>query len=152
MSWETTWPLYTVFPVSTLLFVGFYAGGHKIWMRLSKRYATKMSEMGRMSFRQNMTALLHTLVLCPLLLVAIVIDPVMRNQRPLSPHRHRLLHRPSRLRELGPDLPEKLQGRSPPQRFYQSVGFRATPRVCSERRLWVRGPRLPSRGAARAGY
>jgi len=90
MSWEDAWPLYTVYPLSTLLFLGFYKAGPKFWPKLSPRYANKMGEMSRMSWGQNTTALLHTVVLCPLLLAAIITDPEMRVQRPLHPH-HNIL-------------------------------------------------------------
>lgn len=86
MSWDNSWPLYTVYPLSTLFFVSFYTASDKIWLQLSPAYASRMKMMARMSWRQNTSALLHTVVLCPLLLVAILVDPELRVNRTLHPH------------------------------------------------------------------
>ena len=89
MDWAITWPLYTVYPISTLLFTGLYLAGPLYWPLILPYYG-KMSTLNRKCWRQNTNAMLHTLILCPLLLVAIMTDPDMRALRPLHPHHNTL--------------------------------------------------------------
>ena len=91
LAWSDSWPLYTVYPLSTIFFTVLYAYiGPKLWPRLVKRYRVNMGELSRKCWRQNTNALLHTVVLCPMLLVAVLIDDEMLYRRPLHPH-HSLL-------------------------------------------------------------
>jgi len=85
LSWSDSWPLYTVYPLSTLLFVGLYFSGPKFWPQLVPYYEKKMGPLGKKCWQQNTCALMHCVVLCPLLLAAILSDPEMR-RRPLHPH------------------------------------------------------------------
>ena len=85
MDWAITWPLYTVYPISTLLFTSLYLAGPFFWPLILPYYGN-MSTLNRKCWRQNTNAMLHTLILCPLLLVAIMTDPEMQALRPLHPH------------------------------------------------------------------
>ena len=89
MDWEVTWPLYTVYPLSTLFFVVLYFSGPKWWPKIFPRYK-QMGELSKMCWRQNTSALLHTVILCPMLLVAVLIDEPMRVKRPLHYHHNTL--------------------------------------------------------------
>ena len=89
LAWETTWPLYTVFPLTALFFTGLYLIGPKFWPKLIRRYKS-MGDLNRKCWRQNTNAMLHTLVLCPVLLVAILTDEDLRVNRPLHPHHNTL--------------------------------------------------------------
>ena len=90
LEWSTTWPLYTVYPLSAAFFIVLYAYiGPKLWPKVVKRYQN-MGELSKKCWRQNTNALLHTLVLCPMLFIAIMLDEPMRLQRPLHPHHNTL--------------------------------------------------------------
>merc|ERR1712167_168902 len=89
LGFANSWPLYTVFPGSTLFFVLLYRAGPKFWPYLFARYKN-MSPLNKKCWQRNTNALLHTLVLCPLLLVAMLMDDTMRVQRPLHPHHNTL--------------------------------------------------------------
>ena len=38
LSWQNSWPLYTVYPISTIFFVSLYFVGPKFWPKLVPRY------------------------------------------------------------------------------------------------------------------
>lgn len=85
LSWANSWPLYTVYPGFTTLFVGLYFGGPKFWPKLVPRYA-KMSNLNQQCWRQNTNSMLHATVVTLVIFVAILTDTTMRDSRPLHPH------------------------------------------------------------------
>ena len=70
LSWNTSWPLYTVYPLSTIFFVSLYMAGPKFWPKLVPRYAN-MSELNQKCFRQNTNSLLHAVVVTLIMLLAV---------------------------------------------------------------------------------
>lgn len=89
LSWEKSWPLYTVYPLSTAFFVSMYFVGPKFWPKVVPRYA-KMSPLNQQCFRQNTNSLLHAVVVTILMFSAVVTDPVMMTSRPLHPYHNDL--------------------------------------------------------------
>lgn len=89
LSWNTSWPLYTVYPLSTIFFVSLYMAGPKFWPKLVPRYAN-MSELNQKCFRQNTNSMLHAVVVTLIMLLAVLTDPEMVRTRPLHPY-HNLL-------------------------------------------------------------
>uniref|UniRef100_A0A7S2NSB1 TLC domain-containing protein n=1 Tax=Haptolina brevifila TaxID=156173 RepID=A0A7S2NSB1_9EUKA len=89
MSWENSWPFYTVYPCSFLFFLFAYFLGPRFWPKfpfgVGKQYE-KMSEMNKMCWQQNFNGMIHAVTCTLLLIVAIAIDPVLIDERPLHMH------------------------------------------------------------------
>lgn len=87
LTWKDTWPLYTVFPVTTICFTAFYFAGPRIWprTRIGDKYS-KWSELTRKCWRQNVNAFIHSVVSTVLCVAAIASDPEMRNGDRLGSH------------------------------------------------------------------
>lgn len=89
LDWSISWPLYVVFPLTTLGFTAFYFAGPYIWPKtmFAERYE-KMSELNKACWRQNCCALVHSVTTTLLCVAAIATDSTLRNTRPLHAVRH----------------------------------------------------------------
>ena len=85
LTWPKTWPLYTVYPLTTAAFVSLYFLGPKFWPLLVPKYS-KMSVLNQQCWRQNTNSLIHATIVTIATFVAVVTDPYMRESRPLHPH------------------------------------------------------------------
>jgi len=87
LSWENSWALYTVFPLSAIGFSAVYLLGPRFWplTPIAERYQA-MSELNKMCWRQNCNAMVHSVTCTLMLIIAIGIDEELIRERPLHTH------------------------------------------------------------------
>ena len=82
--WDTSWPLYILYPLSIIFFTSFYFLGPRIWPKtpIAAHYE-RWSVLNKACWRQNCCAMVHAVGVTVLLVAAIFSDPALRGNRPL---------------------------------------------------------------------